>query len=106
MLSVAFLTPAVAGVNVTLAVVDAPPASVVVAGPPAAKSAAPVPVIANGVASVTGNAVTFVIVIDCAGADVVAGTMPKSSDGGAAVMMVGWTTVIVNGAPPVQPLTA
>src|SRR5262245_58252427 len=106
MVTVAFLTPAVAGENVTFAVVDAPPARVVAAGLSTVKLAAPAPVITNGVVSVTGKAVALVIVSACDGAEVVTGTTPKSSDGGAAVMTVGCTTVIVNGALPVQPLLA
>jgi hypothetical protein len=47
-----------------------------------------------------------VIVTICAGALVDTGTMPKSSAGRATVMMVGWMTVIVNGALPVQPFAA
>src|SRR5262245_22501373 len=104
--SVAFLTPAGAGETVTFAVVDAPPASVVVPGLSTEKLAAPVPVIANGVVSMTGKAVTLVIVIGCDGAEVVIGTTPRSSGEGAAVMTIGCTTVIVNGALPVQPLLA
>ena len=82
MVNIADLWPVVTGWNVTVAVVVAPPASVVAAGVPAAKSAASGP-LTPGVLSVTDAVSRFRIVIDCE--TVLGGTsVPKSTLGGAA----------------------
>ena len=102
--NVAVRGPAAAGVNVTGAVVDAPPARVVVAGAPTENTAASAPVIANGVFSVIGPAVLLVNVMVCVAEDGTA-TTPKSTVVGAAVSTAG-ATAIVNDALPLQPLAS
>jgi hypothetical protein len=81
MVNVALLLPSVVGWNVTEAVVDDPPFTVVEPGAPTLKSAAFVPEIANGVASVTDDAALLAIVT-VAPAVVPRTTRPKSMGAG------------------------
>src|SRR5437016_2313353 len=84
MFNVAVFAPNEVGVNVTSAVVDAPAASVAVAGRPAENCAEPVPVIGNGVPSVTVKPLLLVIVTVRDAGDPF-GTAPKSTGFGVAV---------------------
>src|SRR5262249_26016599 len=100
--SVALRTPPAIGPNVTDTVGEAPTLSVVTPGAPTEKRAASLPVSVNGVVSTTGIALTLVSVTSWL--DVVdTGTSPKLTGDGAAVNTIGaGTTVIENGALPLQ----
>src|SRR5690349_19979204 len=101
----ALRTPPAVGANVIDAVVDAPALSVAAGSGAALKRAASAPAIA-GVVRTIGVALTLVSVTVCV-AVVPAGTMPKSTDAGAAVSTIGGGVIVtVNDPPPVQPLAA
>ena len=84
--SVALLAPMVVGVNVTDAVVVAPAASVTVPGAPTENCAASVPVIASGVASVTGKPLRLVMV-SCSDPCEPRNAVPRSSGDGVPVIV-------------------
>src|SRR5262245_6178399 len=99
MVSIALFAPVVVGRNVTDVVVDAPAASVVAAGAATVNCDASVPVIANGVLSVTASVLALVIVSVAAPIEPVV-IDPKSTDGGLTVRTP--VTATVNAADPVQ----